>query len=165
MDVQRGRAGDVPDEPDYSARLLQVIVDAIPEWIQGIVESRVARMPTRDDTRVAELVESATRTMLDGTATTLTNLFATDVAEQTMNPLQILREQASVVTDVLVRLGVPAAVRDGFDVARLPNDRYGIGPFAWRDLGERVHDAGITWGAWKAAVIVSRHRNESGTRQ
>jgi len=28
----------------------------------------------------------------------------------------------------------------------------------WRDLGEEVHDAGISWGAWKAATILTRRR-------
>ena len=39
--------------------------------------------------------------------------------------------------------------RDEFERTSLPDDVFGVGPLAWRDLGEEVHDAGITWGAWK----------------
>ena len=42
----------------------------------------------------------------------------------------------------------------------MPDDVYAIGPLAWSDLGEEVHEAGITWGAWKAATVLVRRRAE-----
>jgi hypothetical protein len=42
----------------------------------------------------------------------------------------------------------------------MPDDMFALGPLTWRDLGDDVHDAGIEWGAWKAAMIISRRRDE-----
>jgi hypothetical protein len=42
----------------------------------------------------------------------------------------------------------------------MPHDHYAVGPLTWKDLSEDVHDAGITWGAWKAATVLTRRRAE-----
>ena len=60
----------------------------------------------------------------------------------------------------LAVLGVPEPQRDEFERSAMPDDTYALGPVAWIDLGQEVHDAGIEWGAWKAAVIISRRRQE-----
>ena len=42
----------------------------------------------------------------------------------------------------------------------MPDDVYAIGPLAWIDMGDDVHEAGISWGAWKAATVLTRRRAE-----
>jgi hypothetical protein len=87
-------------------------------------------------------------------------LLATDVDEQRSNPLQVLRSATLPVTEFLTSLGVPAAKRDEFESRAMPDDVFAFGPLAWVDMGEDVHERGITWGAWKAATVLTRRRGE-----
>lgn len=59
---------------------------------------------------------------------------------------------------MLQTFGAEPARRDEYEVRAMPHDVFSIGPLTWRDLGEEVHDAGISWGAWKAATILTRRR-------
>lgn len=90
----------------------------------------------------------------------LSRLLATDVDDQRENPLHVLRRGSRRIAAFLAAESVPAPTRDEFEVRAMPDDVYGIGPLAWRDLGERVHEAGIEWGAWKAAIVLTRRRDE-----
>ncbi len=90
----------------------------------------------------------------------LSRLLATDVDEQRRNPLQVIRESTAPMNDVLRSFGVPEPHRDEFERRSMPTDVYAIGPLTWRDLGDDVHDAGIEWGAWKAATVLTRRRAE-----
>ena len=154
-------SGEGPAGDDYSGLLLAAIVDAIPAWVSRTIHAHVGPDAGVDGVDLAERIDSASHDMVAGARGALEALFAEDVEAQRVNPLQILRDQASCVTRELTRLGARPARRDEFDRASQPDDLYGIGPMTWRDLGEAVHDAGITWGAWKAATVMMRHRSES----
>jgi len=65
-----------------------------------------------------------------------------------------------MATALLIEAGIPPVRRDEFEVRSMPDDMFALGPLTWRDLGDDVHDAGIEWGAWKAAMIISRRRDE-----
>lgn len=106
--------------------------------------------------RLSTVVSTTAREVL----AELESLLATDVDAQRENPLHVLRRGARGVSEVLREDGVPVPPRDEFETRAMPDDIYGIGPLAWRDLGEHVHEAGIEWGAWKAAVILTRRREE-----
>lgn len=109
-----------------------------------------------DSSRIEEVVGVSTRAVLDD----LNRFLVTDVDEQRTNPLHILRQSTQLANQLLSEASVQHVSRDEFEVAALPHDVFSIGPLTWRDLSEDVHEAGITWGAWKAATVLSRRRNE-----
>ncbi len=144
----------------YPQELFDAVMDAISGWVQGrIVEIATAEYGTCPETLLASLSEVGGATA-DIVANDLAQLLSTDVDAQKSNPLQVLRSSTSAATDALRKANVSAVRRDEFEVRAMPNDVYAIGPLTWRDLGEAVHEAGITWGAWKAAVVLSRRRDE-----
>ena len=57
----------------------------------------------------------------------------------------------------------PKPARESFAAAHFPDDVFGLGPAAWSDVDPELHDAGITWGAWKALTIL-RRRRDAGLR-
>ncbi|MEI8285987.1 MAG: hypothetical protein WCG15_01670, partial [Actinomycetes bacterium] len=79
---------------------------------------------------------------------------------QRSNPLQVLRLSTVAANELLKNTAVQTPTRDEFEVSAMPHDEYAIGPLTWLDLGESVHEAGITWGAWKAATVLTRRRAE-----
>ena len=138
-------------------------IDGIPQELLRAVDSafgawflaRVTATAGRGDAALDE----AARAAAGWVRTELAALLATGAEQQRTNPLQLLRSAARFATPVLRDMGVPEPLRDEFEQRAMPEDPYGIGPLAWIDLGEEVHEAGITWGAWKAATIMSRHRD------
>ena len=144
----------------YPQELFDAVMDAIPGWIQGRVTAIAsAEHGTCPEALLASLSEIG-RATADIVAGELAELLSTDVDAQRTNPLHVLRSATSVATSALQRAQVTPVRRDEFEVRAMPNDVYAIGPLTWRDLGESVHEAGITWGAWKAAVVLSRRRDE-----
>lgn len=149
-----------PDESVPVSALVEAVSAAYPSWLSGrIVEiARASGRDLNDDARAA--ARDAGARAGAWVQAELASLLATDVDEQRMNPLQVLRRAARFAADVLESAGVPHPVRDEFEHRAMPEDPYGVGPLAWRDLGEGVHSAGIEWGAWKAAVVLTRRREE-----
>ena len=144
----------------YAQRLLTVVVNAVPPWVDSMVRKYVRRHAGVVSDDVVAAIAIASREAKKYVEEHLTQLMHTDVDDQQTNPLQILRDAARFPTRVLQEAGVPAPQRDHFDEQINPHDAYGLGPYTWRDLGEEVHDAGIEWGAWKAATVLSRRRDE-----
>jgi hypothetical protein len=144
----------------YPEALYEAVVDAVPAWIikriQEVSTALSGTVHPELELMQSQLVSSVTAEVKKNLAV----LLATDVDTQNINPLQVLRDSTTVVSDAMVKVGIPFPHRDQFEVRAMPNDIYSIGPITWRDLSEDVHDAGITWGAWKAAVILSRRRDE-----
>lgn len=141
-----------------------VLVDAVraayPDWVRSRIVA-IARASGRDlDAAVLTRVDEASVRAATWVETELTRLLATDVDDQRANPLHVLRGAARFAAEVLESAGVPLPARDEFEHRAMPEDPYGVGPLAWRDLGDAVHEAGIEWGAWKAAVVLSRRREE-----
>jgi hypothetical protein len=90
----------------------------------------------------------------------LLSLLSTDVDQQRFNPLQVIREANVFANRALDAAGVSVPHRDEFDAQVMPHDTYAFGPLTWKDLSDDVHDAGISWGAWKAATVLTRRRAE-----
>ncbi len=142
----------------YADDLYQAVTCAIPHWITTQV-SEIASLSIDETTQEFQsaLADVAARTH-QVVSQDLFSLLATDVDAQQSNPLQVLRASTSHATQLLKSFGVAPARRDEFEVRAMPDDVFSIGPLTWRDLGEAVHDAGISWGAWKAATILTRRR-------
>lgn len=140
--------------------LLAAVRQAYAPWLaaRATDAARAAGRPLSPEARdrLAEMVAAvADRVLAD-----FANLLSTDVDEQRENPLHALRRGSRDIAEFLAAEKTPAPARDEFEARAMPDDTYGIGPLAWRDLGERVHEAGIEWGAWKAAVVLTRRREE-----
>lgn len=90
----------------------------------------------------------------------IAELLATDVDAQRQNPLALLRAAAIAAGEVLERHGIAPVARDDFEVRAFPADHYRLVPASWVDVDPSLQDPGITWGAWKAAHVLHRRREE-----
>ncbi len=145
---------------EYSQRLCDACVVAVPEWITNRIHNVCLMssgiIPEIVTTKVAGVAQATqAQVQID-----LMALLSVDVDAQRTNPLQVLRGSTLMATALLIEAGIPPAQRDEFEVRSMPDDMFALGPLTWRDLGDDVHDAGIEWGAWKAAMIISRRREE-----
>lgn len=143
---------DSTELSSYSQELLDAVLRALPSWITTRATA-LAPSSSIDLEKVVQETLSYVREHLE-------DLLRTDVDEQRENPLHVLRQSSRFVTAALHEAGVPAVQRDEFDRQSMPDDIYAIGPLTWRDLSDDVHEAGITWGAWKAATVLTRRRAE-----
>lgn len=143
--------------------LLESVHAAYGDWLKGRIVS-VLRTAGRDpDAGTLARIDDVVTRAGAWVETELGRLLDTDVDDQRANPLHVLRGAARFATEMLEAAGAPRPRRDEFEARAMPEDPYGIGPLAWRDLGEAVHEAGIEWGAWKAATVLAR-RSAEGRR-
>ena len=144
----------------YPQDLFDAVMEAAPAWIQNRIVAIATAELGACPVELSDRLDEISRATSDVIGRDLAQLLSTDVDEQQTNPLHVLRGATSAATAALQNAKVGPVRRDEFEVRAMPNDLYAIGPLTWRDLGESVHEAGITWGAWKAAVILSRRREE-----
>lgn len=147
-------------ETERADRLADAVAASYATWLESRVVAvcRSAGRPLSPEVR--SRLSGEVRATADEVLADLSRVLATDVDDQRENPLHVLRRGSRRIAAFLAAESVPAPVRDEFEERAMPDDVYGIGPLAWRDLGERVHEAGIEWGAWKAAVVLTRRREE-----
>lgn len=86
----------------------------------------------------------------------LRRLAATDVDDQRVTPLQVLRGELRPLTAWLVDQRVPVPPRDEAAKRADPHDLYDLAPATFADVGPATATAGLTWGAAKAHVHLSR---------
>jgi hypothetical protein len=147
-----GTDADISELDPYAEALFRAIMSALPQWLS----QRLAQIAGEQELPIDDVIRHTSELV----SKQLAALLGTDVDEQRENPLHVLRSCMSVATHALATAGVPQAQRDEFEQRAMPNDVYAIGPLTWRDLSEDVHEAGITWGAWKAATVLTRRRAE-----
>ena len=142
----------------YPDDLYQAVIRAVPPWITKQV-AEIASLSINETSQefTSALADVAEHT-LQVVSKDLFMLLATDVDAQQSNPLHVLRASITSATQLLQTFGATPAQRDEYEIRAMPDDLFSIGPLTWRDLGEEVHDAGISWGAWKAATILTRRR-------
>jgi len=85
---------------------------------------------------------------------------AVHVGQRRSTRLHIPRCASRLATELLDGAGAARPPRDEFETRAMPDDVFAVGPLAWVDLGDEVHEAGISWGAWKAATVLTRRRAE-----
>jgi hypothetical protein len=144
----------------YADDLYQAVTRAIPGWISTQVAEIASMSIDETSPEFQTALADVTKQTQQVATQNLLSLLATDVDAQQSNPLHVLRASTSHATQMLQAFGVEPARRDEYEVRAMPNDVFSIGPLTWRDLGEEVHEAGISWGAWKAATILTRRRAE-----
>lgn len=145
----------------YAADLAAGIRTALAPWTVRCVTGRYAAWagePAPAELRAA--AESAGRTATAEVGDAVERLLATDVDEQSIPPLSLLRRAVSHPTEVLRAAGVPPVVRDEFAERNFPDDDYDLTPANFADLDPALHEPGLLWGAAKAHVILARRRAE-----
>lgn len=148
------------DLEPYSKALCDAIINAVPRWLTARITELVRDIPLDSRNIVLSVLDDIVERTQEIIRHDLHQLLLQDVDQQRHNPLQVLRNSTTYATDVLNSCGISHVARDEFDVKAMPDDVYALGPLTWRDLSEDVHEAGINWGAWKAATVLQRRRAE-----
>ena len=143
---------EISEMSPYSRDLLDAVLSAIPSWLTQKFAELAPGVSIDTDSVIDETIKYVREKYVE--------LLSLDVDEQRVNPLHILRQSTRFATSALKEANISPATRDEFDQRSMPDDVYALGPLTWRDLSENVHDAGITWGAWKAASVLTRRRAE-----
>ena len=156
--VEQVSESDTRDDPVEI--LIAAIVECTPQWLERcVIATATARLGTCEPAlaqRAAQMAAEQGPALVDE----LISLLRTDVDSQRQNPLMLYRSAVVHPTGLLVAAGVPASTRDEFHQRVFAGDRYGLSPATWADIDERLHEPGLYWGAWKAAVILHRRRAE-----
>jgi hypothetical protein len=140
--------------------LIEAVDRVAGDWLARIA-TQVCRRHFGDvPTELANAIDVAAREGHAWIVGQLRDVLGADVDAQTGNPLQILRRAVSFPTAILQEAGIPAAVREEFDVSINPDDVYGLFPAHWSDIDESLTEPGIVWGAAKAATVLQRRRAE-----
>jgi len=158
--------GDDDRLAELGAALAQRIVDAVPGWVVGetarVLDAWLASpgappaAPGERDAVLATAAEAGRRAA-SALAPALGALLAADVDEQTVTPLQLVRELVRFPAAVLQAASVPPVVRDPSDEERFPDDRYGLVPASLASLDPDLRQPALTWGAAKALAHLRRH--------
>lgn len=144
----------------YPRDLYDAVVAAIPSWVSRRMLEISSYGGISAGADFMASIDEVVRDTAQQISGDLLALLTTDVDKQRFNPLQVIREANVFANRALDAAGVPVPHRDEFDAQVMPHDTYAFGPLTWRDLSEDVHDAGISWGAWKAATVITRRRAE-----
>ncbi len=139
----------------YAAELVTAVDEALAPWLEAAIEQR---HPGPVTSELAAAAADAGRRARGDVTPRLRDLLALDIDEQWTNPLSIIRSAVVHANEILANAGVPTVNRDRHDVRINPDDVYAIAPAAFADLGPRVHDAGLVWGAAKAHLHLKRHK-------
>lgn len=143
----------------YAATLITAIDAALPAWAERMVRSRwmawTGQEPSPELIAAAAKAGEAARVEVTDA---LRALLAADVEAQRSNPLAIIRGAVVHPAAVLAAAGVPPAERDADAVRIFPDDHYDLSPASFADLDAATYEAGLTWGAAKAHVILARRR-------
>ncbi len=155
-----GTNASVASLDQYPRDLYDAVVAAIPSWVSRRMLEIASHGGVSAGADFMASVEEVVRETSQQISGDLLALLSTDVDKQRFNPLQVIREANVFANRALDAAGVSLPHRDEFDAQVMPHDTYAFGPLTWRDISDEVHDAGISWGAWKAATVLTRRRAE-----
>lgn len=142
---------------EYATALADGVQEALPDWVAASVARRSGgRVPDGLQDRVIE----AGRAAAADVGGRVRELLALDIDEQWTNPLTLIRTAIRYPTEILQQADIPVVARDDQSRRFHPDDVYDLTPASFADLGQQVHDLGISWGAAKAHVHLRRRREE-----
>lgn len=154
-------ADDPEDEVARRAEELAAGIDAaVAGWVVRCVEARMIDWSGEVPDEIRRQAEVAGEEARAEVSPKITGLLRTDIDDQQVPPLSILRDAVRHPTRVLADAGVPPIVRDEVDERLLPHDHYGLAPANFADIDPRLHEPGLAWGAAKAFVHLARRRAE-----
>ena len=143
----------------YSTRLLETSDEVVTKWVERLIQRHCDEQKFSDP-RVGELCISVIAQVSTEVHENLVELLSRDVFEQRTNPLAIFRQATRPITELLSNLGCSPVSRDEFNERSFPEDVYGLSPATWIDIDEALVEPGIEWGAWKAATVMMRKKNQ-----
>ena len=138
----------------YGMALRAAIETSFEPWLR-------ATLTTRFDGPMPVEVENAITQAEERALANITRLVEADVDEPLSGPLEQLRRAVAGLGPVLDAHGFPRPNRDPYDQEMRPDDVHELGPISFMDLGEAVQTAGITWGAAKAHLHMTRRGSAS----
>lgn len=144
---------------EYSSRLLTTIDGVFDGWIRGLITNLVIF-----DAADSSMIERMSATIAEAREvgmTGLRDLLNLDAEQQRSNPLAVLRMATQPVTRFLESVAVPPVQRDEFSRRSFPDDLFGLAPATWADVDPSLVEPGLEWGAWKAATIIGRRREQT----
>jgi hypothetical protein len=144
---------------DLAAALADGVEAALPPWVEANVRRLLIAFFGAVDADVLAEARVAGAAARDEVGPRVRALLETDPDEQWTNPLSIVRTAVAYPTVVLRSAGVPAVVRDPQAEAQFPDDDYDLTPTKFADLDPELHDLSLAWGAAKAFIVKSRHRD------
>lgn len=133
----------------------QVLYDAISKAIRPWLNDQVLHRVMVLDDEMAEAIEISAVQVEKSIA----ELAAADVDTPLSGPLERIRQGVEPLNAMLDQRGVEPPLRNAMDKQMRPGDHHALGPMTFRDLGDTVHDAGISWGAAKAHLHLQRRRS------
>jgi len=132
------------------------LVAALPGWVVAGVE-RIYRAWNGPPPAALEAAAArAGAAAGDEVGPRLRALLGADIDRQSSTPLAVVRAAVVYPTAVLAGAGVPPVVRDAEAVALFPDDRYGLTPASYEEVGAGLGQLGLEWGAAKAWVHLRR---------
>ncbi|HZM32292.1 MAG TPA: hypothetical protein VFB77_17470 [Acidimicrobiales bacterium] len=156
-----------PDDPadaaalaGYADALAGAVDEALPRWVDRSVRGVLAAQGLPVDGEVEAGITSAAAAARDEAMPRLRALLATDIDDQRANPLSVLRSLVPHPTAVLRAAGARPVGRDEFAARNFPGDVYDLTPASFADVDPALHDPGLSWGAAKAHVHLTRRRKE-----
>lgn len=149
-----------PIDPSvYGLALADVVKAAVPDFVVRVVQDRsVAFANPIDPATFAVALAQLGQDVTEELDPTLRAFLTSDMDTQRTTPLTIIRNHMASVTELLRSVECAHADRDPFDESAFPYDVFAVGPHAWADFGDAVHEAGLRWGAAKAMAHRQRHR-------
>ena len=148
---------------ELAASLLDCIVAAFPAWMLRTAGVRATRSGVALDRINRDRIEAVALMLATEITPRLKASLTADVDAGGPTPLSVLRSANGPLNDLLDELGVTPGSRDPFLVERFPDDRHDVGPAAFGDLDESVHEPGLMWGAARAHIHLSRRRDDTAT--
>lgn len=136
---------------EYAGALLVGLRAHTYGWVE---RSMAVHLGSDGAAAAATSVMDDVRRSLDAVA----ELLATDIDQQTSNPLAELRRLVAPMTAALSAAGAAPVARD-VDAERLfPDDHFDLTPGAFSDIHPDLQEPGLAWGAAKAHVHLQRRR-------
>lgn len=144
----------------YADALAAGIEASLGEWTVRCVEERMTAWAGAVAPEVREAARSAGEAARREVGERVAEVLRSDIDDQRVPPLSVLRSAVVYPTQVLADAGVPPIVRDEFDERAFPDDVYGLSPATFADIDPNLHEPGLAWGAAKAFVHLQRRRSE-----
>ncbi|MDH4169769.1 MAG: hypothetical protein OEW42_09290 [Acidimicrobiia bacterium] len=142
----------------YAIALADGIQAALAPWVVRSVHRVAEDQGLTVDPATADAAAAACRREVGDR---IAEVLALDIDDQTVNPLQLLREAVRYPSGVLRSLGARPVDRDPFAVENFPDDPFNLTPASFADMDHDLQDLGLHWGAAKAHVHLQRRRTRS----
>ncbi len=145
----------------YATALADGVEAALPGWVAASVVRRLGtELPEGLPEDFEDQVIAAGRSAAEEVGGRVRELLSLDIDEQWTNPLTLIRTAIRYPTAILRDVGAETVTRDEQSKRFHPDDVFDLTPASFAELGQAVHDLGLSWGAAKAHVHLRRRREE-----